>query len=153
VAPDDPQQLEQEIERTREQLGQTVQELAARADVKSRARAKAAETAGRVKSTTVQARQNAAARAGSVRNQVAGKAGAVRQKAISAGGAGKDQLRTRATAVSAPVWEATPEPVRRTVTKGASRARDQWVPLSAAAGGFIVGYLACRQRGRRQSNA
>jgi len=36
-------ELQQEIERTREHLGQTVEELAAKADVKSRARAKTAE--------------------------------------------------------------------------------------------------------------
>lgn len=90
VASDDPQQLQQEIERTRAQLGQTVQELAARADVKSRARAKAAAAAGRV----------------------------------------------------------------RAVTQGAGRARDQWVPLAAAAAAvLVVGYLACRQWGRRQSAA
>lgn len=88
AAPDDPRQLEAEIERTRERLGETVQELVARVDVKSRAQAKAAEVTSRVKATTVQARQNAAARAGSVRDQVAGTAATVRQKAISAGGAG-----------------------------------------------------------------
>jgi hypothetical protein len=153
AAPDDPQQLEREIERTRERLGQTVQEMAARADVKSRARAKAAAATGRVKSTTVQAGKNAAARAGNVRSQVAGQAGAARQKAMSAGSAGKDQLRTRAAAVGAPVWQATPEQVRQAVTKGADRARDQWVPLAAAAAVLIVGYLAFRQWGRRQSNS
>jgi hypothetical protein len=88
ASPDDPRQLEAEIERTRERLGETVQELVARVDVKSRARAKAAEMTGRVKTTTTQARKNAAARAGSVRGQVAGTAATVRQKAISAGGAG-----------------------------------------------------------------
>jgi len=36
-------ELQQEIERTREHLGQTVEELTAKADVKSRARAKTAE--------------------------------------------------------------------------------------------------------------
>lgn len=72
VAPDDPQQLEQEIERTREQLGQTVQELAARADVKSRARAKAAATAGRVKSTFVPNIENIKASLTSLASKVRG---------------------------------------------------------------------------------
>jgi hypothetical protein len=57
AAPTDPRQLEQEIERTREQLGETVQELLARVDVKSRAQAKATEISGRVKRTTLQARK------------------------------------------------------------------------------------------------
>jgi Protein of unknown function (DUF3618) len=93
---DDPELLQQEIERTRRQLGETVQELAARADVKSRARAKAAEMTGRVKSTAAQARQ--------------------------------------------------------AVTKGASSARERWMPLVAAAGVLAVGYLALRQRRRRKGD-
>lgn len=91
AAPDDAQQLVQEIERTRERLGETVQELAARADVKGRARAKTAEVTERVKSTTAQARRNATARAGSLRSQVASMTTAARQKAISVSEAGKDQ--------------------------------------------------------------
>ena len=35
-------EIQQEIERTRDHLGETVEELAARADVKARARARAA---------------------------------------------------------------------------------------------------------------
>jgi Protein of unknown function (DUF3618) len=153
AAPDDPQQLEAEIERTREQLGMTVQELVARADVKSRARAKAAELTGKLRDTTVQARQNAAARAGNARSQVVGKTAAARQKAISAGAARTDQLRSRAAAVGAPVWEATPEQVRRAVTKGASGARERWMPLAVGAGVLIVGYLALRQWRRRSPSA
>ena len=133
AVPDDAQ-LQQEIERTREQLGETVEQLAAKADVKARARDKAAELSGRAKSKA---------------SQLAGKTGAARQKAISAGGAGKDQLQTRAAAVAMPVWEATPEHLRRAVAKGASTARQRRVPLAAAAAALILGYLAIR-RWRRQ---
>jgi hypothetical protein len=55
--PRDARQLELEIERTREQLGQTVQELVARVDVKSMALAKASEMSGKWKNITLQARQ------------------------------------------------------------------------------------------------
>jgi hypothetical protein len=151
--PDDLRRLEAEIERTREQLGATVQELAARADVKTRARAKVAEVTGRVRTTTVQARTNAVARAGSVRSHVTGTTVAARQKAISAGGAGREQLRSRAAAVGGPVWEATPEQVRSAVTKGANGARERWVPLAAAGGVLVVGYVALTQWRRRHSNA
>lgn len=54
------QDLEQEIERTREHLGQTVDELAAKADMKARARVKAAEVKAR-------ARERAAELTGRVR--------------------------------------------------------------------------------------
>ena len=44
------QALTQEIEQTRERLGDTVEQLAAKADIKRAARVKAAELTGRVKS-------------------------------------------------------------------------------------------------------
>lgn len=43
------EELQQEIEQTRQQLGQTVDELAAKTDVKARARAKVTEVSGRVR--------------------------------------------------------------------------------------------------------
>lgn len=47
--PEEEQELRSQIERTREQLGQTVEQLAAKADVKSMARGKAAKLTGRAK--------------------------------------------------------------------------------------------------------
>lgn len=143
--PDDLRQLEAEIERTREQLGETVQELVARADVKSLARAKAVELRGRVKDTTSQARKAATAGAVSVRGQLTDKSAAALQKATSAGAIQKDQLRNRAVAVSTPAWQATPEQVRRAVTNGASGAKEHWVPLTLAAGALIAGCMALRR--------
>jgi len=113
--PDNARQLQREIERTREQLGETVQELVARVDVKSRARAKASEVSGRYKSTMVRARQRASTRAGGVRGQVTGNTSAARQKA------------------------------RHAVTKGASGARERWVPLAAVAGAVIIDCVAIWQ--------
>jgi hypothetical protein len=45
------EEIHQEIEQTRERLGQTVDELAAKADVKGRARATVAEARTRVQAT------------------------------------------------------------------------------------------------------
>jgi len=81
AAPDDAQQLKEEIERTREQLGETVGQLAAKADMKSRARAKAAELTGRMKTSTARAGQQAAARTASARSQFAGTTATARQAA------------------------------------------------------------------------
>jgi hypothetical protein len=50
VAPDDAQAIRAEIEQTRERLGATVEQLAAKADVKSRVRAQGAELARQVRS-------------------------------------------------------------------------------------------------------
>ena len=131
TAPDDPQELEREIERTREQLGQTVELLASKADVKGRAQAKATELSERIKSKAGQVRQQAAARGGSVRGQLVGTT-AMAQK--------------RVTAAATPVWQATPEPVRQAVAKGASTARQRRMQLAAAAGAVIVGYLLIKWR-------
>lgn len=49
AVPDDAQRLRAEIERTREHLGATVEQLAARMDVKSRVQAQAAALAGRAR--------------------------------------------------------------------------------------------------------
>jgi hypothetical protein len=46
--PEDLQALTEEIDRTRQELGETVEALVAKVDVKARAREKAAELAGRV---------------------------------------------------------------------------------------------------------
>ena len=43
------QELEQQIERTREHLGETIDELAGQADMKARARARAAAVSDRVR--------------------------------------------------------------------------------------------------------
>jgi Protein of unknown function (DUF3618) len=99
----DEQELRQQIEQTREQLGATVEQLAAKTDVTARARAKAAQAAGRVKGSTA-------------------------------------QLQAR----SAVVWEKAPEPLRRTVVKGASTAKQRRVPLAVAAAALVAGYLALR---------
>lgn len=105
-APDDAQELQQQIERTREELGETVELLAAKADVKNRALAQAAE---------------------------------VYQRA----------LRSRPAVAGKRAWEATPQRLRRTAAKGADGARQRRVPLAAAAGLLVVGYLVVRRWRRR----
>ncbi len=126
AAPDDAQQLEAEIEQTREQLGETVEQLAAKADLRSRARAKVAGLTGQLKNKTA----------------------AARQKAISTGSAGKDQLQARAAAIASPVRQATPDPVRQTVARGTAAARQRAMPLAAAAA-VIVGFLLIRRWRKR----
>ena len=51
-------EIEQEIERTRKRLGDTVDELAAKADMKARARAKAAEMKARAAEVSGRVRQS-----------------------------------------------------------------------------------------------
>jgi hypothetical protein len=74
---DEAQQLRQEIALTREHLGATVEQLASRANVKSRARAQAAEMAGRVKTAAAKARHAAPV---SARQAVSQGVGTAREK-------------------------------------------------------------------------
>jgi hypothetical protein len=115
------------------------------ADVKGRARDKAAEVAGQVKCKADQARQDAVAKVQTVLGQLADKTATARQKAQSAGEAGKGHLSKQA----APVWDAAPEPVRQAVARGASSARQRRVPLLAAAVALVLGYLVARRLRRR----
>ena len=64
--PDDRQALQEEIERTREHLGETVEALVAKADVKARAQDKARQLTGLLKSTAAQGRHRAATAATSI---------------------------------------------------------------------------------------
>lgn len=76
-----PTDLRQDIERTRERLGETVERLAAKADVRGQAKAKATELAGRVKSARTRSREQSPDQAG---RHEAAKAGDGRQRAAAA---------------------------------------------------------------------
>jgi Protein of unknown function (DUF3618) len=143
--PDDVVELRQEVEKTREQLGATVERLVARADVKARARDKATELTGRAKDKVERTRAQAVAGAGTVRDQLASKTADASQKAQSV----TEQVSGRLAAAGTPVREVTPEPVLLAAAKGASSARRYRVPLAAAAGALMAGYLAVRSRRKR----
>lgn len=129
-APDDPEQLKAKIAQTREQLGDTVDQLTAKADVKGRAQAKAADLTERAKARTSQARQQAAVQADSVRSQLAATTATAREQAASA-------------------REAVPEPVKRAVVKGSEAARQRRKPLAIAVGVLILGAVVIRWWTRR----
>jgi Protein of unknown function (DUF3618) len=145
TAPGDEQELREEIEQTREQLGETVEQLVAKTDLRGRARAKAARLTGPVKGSTARARAKAAGRGAGMRSQVAGKTVMARQKTAALGGTAKTQVQARA----APAWDATLEPVRRTAVTGISAAQPRRVPLVAAAAMLIAGYLVVRRWRKR----
>lgn len=137
----DPEELRHEIERTREQLGETMQALAAKTDVKARAQDKAAQLAGRLKSMTAQARQQAAVQAGQLQRQLAGKTAGPRQKAASVSGPAKDQVRQQAAAAAAKISKITPEPLHRGAAQAAGTARQLRAPLAAAIGAALGAWL------------
>ena len=60
-------EIQQEIEQTRERLGQTVEELAAKADLKARAQAKAADVKAQAQAKAADAKVKAGELSGQVR--------------------------------------------------------------------------------------
>jgi len=156
AVPDDPEQLRQEIERTREQLGETVEALVAKTDVKARARERANQLSERLKGTTAQVKEQAAARAEQARSQLAGKTADAKNAAVQTSGTTRNQLQARATAVGGAVRDKTPEPVQRAaqqVTQRASAVASQRSGLvavaAAVAGAAVVGIIVIQWRRRR----
>jgi len=138
AVPDDPEQIRQDIERTREQLGETVEALVAKTDVKARAKERAGQLSQTLKEKTAlakeqttarvaQAKEQTTARVGQARGQLAGKtadANTVAQPVQRAA----QQLKQRAPAVATPVGG---------------------LVAVAVAGAAVLGFILIRRRGRR----
>ena len=137
--PDDPQALQEEIERTREHLGQTVEALMAKVDVKARAQDEASRLIGRLKASAVQARQQAAARAAQARRQAADKTAGPRQQATAQGLARP----TSGRRASRP--RPRPPASRRRPSAARSPSRS-----SRVAAGHLEGHARAGQAGRGQ---
>jgi Protein of unknown function (DUF3618) len=146
--PDDPEALEADIRRTREQLGQTVEALTAKVDVKARAQEKAAEVSGRIKGKVAVVKDQVTGRAEQVRSELADRAAGARQKIGSAGEPVASQVSSRAARAGATVRSVTPEPVQQTARKAADTVRQHRVAFAAAGATLFVGWLIMR-RARR----
>jgi ABC-type transporter Mla subunit MlaD len=119
--PDNVQALTDEIERTREQLGETVERLAAKADVQAVAREKATEVTARVTDGATRVKRQVATRAERAWGELTGNTAQV-----------KDQAATRAR-------QAWGEFSSDTV-----RARRAYIAV--AAGALLAGWLIARGR-------
>jgi len=116
-----------DIQATREELGQTVEALAAKADVKARAREQARNISGRLRGKATDAARSARSTAGPVTSRV------------------KD----RATAGGGRVRQAMPEPARHAATRAGAAAKDKRAAVAAAGAGLVLGcWLVLRRRRR-----
>ncbi|MBV9208513.1 MAG: DUF3618 domain-containing protein [Actinobacteria bacterium] len=86
TAPESAPEIQAEIEKTREHLGQTVEELAAKADVKARAQAKAAELRATAQGKAAELRATAQGKAAGLKSAAQGKSVEVRSKATELSG-------------------------------------------------------------------
>ncbi|AGS67291.1 DUF3618 domain-containing protein [Streptomyces collinus] len=127
-----PEELREQIEHTRHELGDTVQALAAKTDVKARAQEKAAEM-----------KEQAAVKAGELKEQAALKAEQVKAKAAEAASRVQDKL---------------PDPVRERAVQAAGQARattaqglhkargNRQLLVAAAAAGTLVWLIRRKKR-------
>ena len=123
VPAEDPELLKEQIEQTREQLGETVEQLAAKADVKARAQDTVMDLRQRAKDKTSQ----------------------VRRHAVAASETG----RARVSAAVAPLRDATPDPVKNSVSRGTEGARQYRKQLAIVAGALVAAAVAVRWWTRR----
>jgi hypothetical protein len=79
-------EIQQEIERTRERLGETVDELAAKADVKARTQAKAAEMKAKAQVKAIEMKGRAQGKATEMKVKAQGKATEMKAKATEVSG-------------------------------------------------------------------
>ena len=160
--PDNPEELVQEINRTREELGNTVEALAAKADVKARAQQKANEVSGQVKDKVRDVTQGLSGKADQLKGEVSDRTAGARQAAAENGttvlGAGEPVTKTIASRASqagataqaaatkagataqaaaskagTTAWAATPEPVQQRAKRVAATVNQHRVPFAAAA--------------------
>ncbi|MFD5814180.1 DUF3618 domain-containing protein [Streptomyces sp. NPDC127038] len=155
--PTTPGELRGEVERTRAELGATVQALVDKTDVKTRAKDKGAEVKERTVEVTEQAREKTAA----VAEQAVARAEELGATAARAAHAVQDkvpgpvrdgaaqavgQVRSKA-AQAGDMWqEKAPEPLRRQTAQGARLARENRTLVLAAAGTAVIIWLAARHR-------
>jgi hypothetical protein len=160
--PDNPEALVEEINRTREELGNTVDALAAKADMKARAQQRATEVSGQLKSRVRDVTQGLSGKADQLKGEVSGRAAGARQAVTENGktalGAGEPVTKTIASRASqagataqgvatkagttaqgvatkagTTVWAATPEPVQQRARRAAATVNQHRVPFAAAA--------------------
>jgi Protein of unknown function (DUF3618) len=167
--PDNQEDLVEEINRTREELGDTVEALAAKVDVKARAQQRATQASGQLKSKVRDVTQGLSGKADQLKGEVSGRAAGARQVVAENGktvlGAGEPVTKgiasraaqagaaaqSVATKAGATAWAATPEPVQQRAKRAAATVNQHRVPFAAAAAAgalLLTGWLVVRGRRR-----
>jgi hypothetical protein len=167
--PDNPEALVEEINRTREELGNTVEALTAKVDVKARAQSKVSEVSGQLKGRVRNVTHGLSDKADHLKGEVSGRAAGVRETVTENGktvlGAGEpvtkgiasraaragSTAQAAATKAGASAWAATPEPVQQRAKRAAATVNQHRVPFAAAAAAgalLLTGWLVVRSRRR-----
>ncbi|MFF3911614.1 DUF3618 domain-containing protein [Streptomyces sp. NPDC001848] len=139
------EELRVQLEHSRKELGQTVEALVARTDVRARAQEKAAEV-----------KEQAVVKAGELKAKAVGVAHQVQDRlpdtVVDKAARAVGEARAQASQAGR-VWEEkAPEPLRRKAARGARAARDKRTVLLVAGAGAVTLWLA-RRRGSRGGGA
>lgn len=133
VIPSDPQALAEDIERTRERLGETVGALTAKLDVPARARDKVSQVKDRIADKTGDVKGKIADKAGDVKGKIADQTGKIADKTGDVKGATGDvtsQIADKAGPLRQQISTKTAPIVRA--------ARQRPVPYAVAAGAVLL---------------
>ncbi|MFI8103761.1 DUF3618 domain-containing protein [Streptomyces sp. NPDC086023] len=136
-----PEQLREQVDHTRDELGRTVEALAAKADIKEQAREKAADI-------KEQAGQKAALAADQLRHTAAQAAETIREKTPAPVLDKAAHVRESVTHTSRLAVAKAGEPLLQMAGTAATRVRANPTPLLAATAAILVVLLL--RRGRRQ---
>ncbi|MET7734395.1 DUF3618 domain-containing protein [Streptomyces sp. NPDC005402] len=141
-----PEELRQQIERTRSALGDTVEELAGKMDVKGRARARAADLRDKAGAMTVQLRSSAAQAGHTVHDKATQAGHTVQDKATQAGHKVQDratqaghQVQDRA-ALERRAEHSVPQPARPLVLAAIRHPRPVLIAGAALAAIIVVSW-------------
>ncbi|MEU9592507.1 DUF3618 domain-containing protein [Streptomyces sp. NPDC048219] len=142
-----PDELRRQIEQTRSQLGDTVEELAGKADVKGRAKARAADLRDKAGAMTVQLRSSAAQAGHSVQDRASRATHTAQDKARHAGHTAQDKAGRAGHSAQDRARQGVPERMRGVVQAGKRHPRPLLVAGAAAGAVIAAGVLRGRRHG------
>ncbi|MFE0106655.1 DUF3618 domain-containing protein [Streptomyces sp. NPDC059009] len=139
-----PEQLRDQVEQTRHELGRTVGDLAAKADVKARAQHKAAELKDQAGARTAEVTEQVRAKATEAAHVVQDKLPTPVKDTATATA---HQVKVRADQAGHLWQDKAAEPVRHTAERGVTAARDHRGTLLVCGGVVVASWLLLRRRG------
>jgi hypothetical protein len=149
--PPQEEALAEEIERTREHLGETVEALAAKADVKGRAQRRAGEAKDNLLGKARAAKDKVTGQAGELRGEAAASAAKAKGAAQGAIVPVREQVTTRAVGAARAIRGATPAPVQRSAGQAVVIVRGHREKAAAATTVAAILILAWLVMSRRRS--
>jgi hypothetical protein len=141
--PRTPEQVQAEIEETRAELGDTVEALVAKTDVKGQAKQAVNDAKATVADKAADARATAVDKAADVKQTVTGK----KDEAVAKAAGAKQTATDKKDEFTATAYETTPDSVNETGRRAVALAQDNR-PALIVAGAFALGLLIGSRRGR-----